>query len=70
MAELDKDLLSLFSEKVFDQTAWSVKEFAERKGIGVAQSSIWLKGKVDSGEAEQVWKRVGSRTVQAFRVKR
>jgi hypothetical protein len=57
-------------KKDIDETASTIKELSEYLGFSPGETAKRAKDKVDSGEWEQVWKKVGVRMVAAYRLKK
>ena len=56
-----------FPVKVFDENAFTQQDIADMAGISLSHSARMTRDKVESGEWEQVWKRMGTRSVRAYR---
>lgn len=63
-------MLADFQVKIIDQDALTIKEIAAHIGLNPNNARIKAEQKVSRNEWEKVWKRVGSYTVPAYRIKK
>ena len=56
--------------RVFDNKAMTISEIADEVPCSLTMSSKFVRGKMKSGDYEQVWKMVGNRPVKAYRLKK
>ena len=65
-ALLASELLS--DGRIYDSKAETVQEIASKNGISENTARRKLKIAVGSGQLEKVWRRIGTRSVPAYRV--
>jgi hypothetical protein len=51
----------------FDDHAFTQEDIAKTAGISYSHCARLISARVESGEWEQVWKRLGNRSVRAYR---
>lgn len=59
----------LDDHKIYDENAETIIEISGKIGLGRWASSQKVSAAVKAGKLEKVWKRVGNRTLPAYRVK-
>ena len=66
---MKKDLLDTIQGRVIDQSAYTLSEIAEKKGLTRAYVGELIAINLKSGAWEQVWKRASTgKTVRAYRL--
>jgi hypothetical protein len=57
----------IFGRREYDEHARTIAELSEDTGISQSHMAKRVKGKIATGEIEQVWKHANGKTVAAYR---
>lgn len=66
-----KSIIDLLPKRVVDPKALTINEIVSKTpGFGRSSVDKMIRERIKSGEAEQVWKKVGTKYVPAYRAKK